>query len=427
MIGIAVFSATGNTYRCAVYLKEKLEAQGEQVSLFRIERGIEIPEEIPEVLVIAYPIHGFNAPYNVMNFVRNLPSFKGEQRGAEGQKGENAPKVYFLKSSGEPLSLNDRSSFAPARILAKKGYEIMGEFHYVMPYNMIFRHSDAMAAKMFAAAKKRMDKDSFAISKREKREMRSGAASKIACGVCKIERWGMRFNGRFFKVKKDKCVACMKCVKNCPVGNISYEDGKFRFGGKCVGCMRCSFLCPTDAFRIGLMNFMRVNGAYDFSADPEKAAIGKYCRKAYEKYFRETEEKYGEKGKSPVEVVAAFIKDGDRFMICRRPEGKARAGLWEFVGGKAEAGETLEQALERECREEIGVSVRVGNVFTETLYDYPDISVHLTIFYATIESGTPRSMENNAIAWIEPSEIPNYSFCPADIPIMKRIMEEGMG
>lgn len=144
------------------------------------------------------------------------------------------------------------------------------------------------------------------------------------------------------------------------------------------------------------------------------------------KEARKAKRKYGEKGKSPVEVVAAFIKDGDRFMICRRPEGKARAGLWEFVGGKAEAGETLEQALERECREEIGVSVRVGNVYTETLYDYPDISVHLTIFYATIESGTPRSMENNAIAWIEPSEIPNYSFCPADIPIMKRIMEEGM-
>ena len=121
------------------------------------------------------------------------------------------------------------------------------------------------------------------------------------------------------------------------------------------------------------------------------------------------------------EVVAALIYRGDRFMICRRPEGKARAGMWEFVGGKAEPGETLEEALIRECREEIGVEIMVGDPYMTVEYDYPDIPVHLTLFYAEIRSGEPRSMEGNRIEWITVEEIPKYTFCPADIPIIARL------
>ena len=124
------------------------------------------------------------------------------------------------------------------------------------------------------------------------------------------------------------------------------------------------------------------------------------------------------------EVVAALIYKGDRFMICRRPEGKARAGMWEFVGGKAEQGETLEAALVRECREEIGVTVEVGEPYMTVEYDYPDIPVHLTLFRATVKEGEPTSMEGNAIQWITPDEIPDYLFCPADKPIVERLQKE---
>jgi len=124
------------------------------------------------------------------------------------------------------------------------------------------------------------------------------------------------------------------------------------------------------------------------------------------------------------EVVAALIVREGKFMICQRPEGKARAGLWEFVGGKAEAGEALEQALIRECREEIGVTVAVGDPYMTVDYDYPDISVHLTLFYAEITEGEPTPMEHNVIAWITPADIPNYPFCPADIPIIERLQKE---
>ena len=122
-----------------------------------------------------------------------------------------------------------------------------------------------------------------------------------------------------------------------------------------------------------------------------------------------------------VEVVAALVWDNDKFMICQRPSNKARALLWEFVGGKVEPGETKEQALIRECREELAVVISVGDVFMEVLHEYPDITIRLTLFNAAIAEGTPQKLEHNDIKWITPAEIPNYDFCPADQDINKRI------
>ena len=122
-------------------------------------------------------------------------------------------------------------------------------------------------------------------------------------------------------------------------------------------------------------------------------------------------------------VVAALIWHKDTFLICQRPEDKARALLWEFVGGKVESGETKEQALIRECKEELAVTLSVGDVFMDVVHEYPDITVHLTLFNATIVDGVPQKLEHNDIRWITPSEIPNYAFCPADEEILKKIIE----
>lgn len=123
------------------------------------------------------------------------------------------------------------------------------------------------------------------------------------------------------------------------------------------------------------------------------------------------------------EVVAALIWDGDRFMICQRPAHKARGLLWEFVGGKVEPGETKQAALVRECREELDVEVSVGEVFMEVVHEYPDLTVHLTLFHAAIGSGTPKRLEHNDIQWITTGEIPKYDFCPADEVILERLKE----
>ena len=123
------------------------------------------------------------------------------------------------------------------------------------------------------------------------------------------------------------------------------------------------------------------------------------------------------------EVVAALIWDKDKFMICQRPAHKTRGLLWEFVGGKVEPGETLEEALVRECREELAITVAVGEPFMEATHQYPDIHVHLTLFHATIAEGEPQMLEHNDLQWITPAEIPDYDFCPADVDILKHIQE----
>lgn len=124
------------------------------------------------------------------------------------------------------------------------------------------------------------------------------------------------------------------------------------------------------------------------------------------------------------EVVAALIWDKDKLMICQRPARKARGLLWEFVGGKVEPGETKEQALIRECQEELAITLSVGEVFMDVTHEYPDLIVHLTLFNATIVEGTPQKLEHNDIRWITADEIPQYVFCPADKVILRRLQSE---
>ena len=125
------------------------------------------------------------------------------------------------------------------------------------------------------------------------------------------------------------------------------------------------------------------------------------------------------------EVVAALIWNGNKFLACQRPANKARGLLWEFVGGKVEPGETKTDALVRECREELGVTVGVGEAFMEVTHEYPDLTVHLTLFNAEIASGTPQKLEHNDIRWISPEEIDAYDFCPADEVILQKLRREG--
>ena len=125
-----------------------------------------------------------------------------------------------------------------------------------------------------------------------------------------------------------------------------------------------------------------------------------------------------------IEVVAALIRNKDKFMICQRPAHKARALLWEFVGGKVEPGETKQQALIRECQEELAITLSVGDEVMDVIHEYPDIMVHLTLFNATIAEGEPQKLEHNDIKWITPSEIPDYEFCPADEEILKAILRD---
>lgn len=126
-----------------------------------------------------------------------------------------------------------------------------------------------------------------------------------------------------------------------------------------------------------------------------------------------------EKSQNVVQVVAALIWRENRFMACRRPANKARALLWEFVGGKVEPYESKQQALARECKEELDIQVSVGSPVMTVTHEYPDIIIELTLFEAYILRGEPTLLEHCDLKWITREEIDQYSFCPADEVILE--------
>lgn len=124
------------------------------------------------------------------------------------------------------------------------------------------------------------------------------------------------------------------------------------------------------------------------------------------------------------DVAAALIEENGKIMICQRPKNKTRAMQWEFVGGKVENGETKAQALVRECMEEIGVTVEVGEEFMEVYHTYPDIDICLTLFKCKIVGGRPQKLEHNDIKWITRDQLDLFEFCPADKDILETLKNE---
>ena len=277
---IYCFSGTGNTERvCGKYV-EAFRARGVSCTVHQMSNFADIPDPNAFDLVgFAYPIHAFNAPYLVYKFVRALPK---------------ANKKYFIvKTSGEPVKMNNASSLHLRAKLKKRGFtELTNEYHYVMPYNMIFRHTDVQAQKMWQTAQELVPIHVQQILRGEKHLLKRPFLGGVASWVLRIEHPAMKTNGKLFKVQKN-CVKCLKCVNNCPVHNISYsEDKGFRFGNKCVMCARCSFHCPTNAIKIGVLNGWRVNGAYNFEGEPDVTQQCKkpnYCKKAYRRYFAQAQ------------------------------------------------------------------------------------------------------------------------------------------
>lgn len=280
---IYYFSGTGNTLKACNCYKTCLEKHGVQCSLFDITSNADVPSPANFNFVgFAYPIHAFNAPYVMYRFVRKLPQ----------QTGKN---YFIIKTSGEPLAINNVSSIHLCDKLKKRGFgKLTNEYHYVMPYNMIFRHTDFQAQKMWQTAQALISLDVSDVLNGKICLLKRPAFGRLFSWVLRIEHGAMKVNGKFFKVKK-QCVKCMKCVNNCPVGNISYDEksGKFRFGNKCIMCTRCSFSCPKDAIKIGVLNGWRVNGTYNFE-NPNVTQVckrPKYCKKAYERYFAAAEKR----------------------------------------------------------------------------------------------------------------------------------------
>ena len=279
-IAIFYFSGTGNTKKVAEEYKRAFEDNGETCTLFPLPLAQEADFSQFDLVGFGYPIHSFNAPQPVLQFAKAIP------------KRDGACKAFIFKSSGEPVKMSRVSSLKLLKILKKRGYNVFAEYQYVMPYNMIFRHTDHAAYTMWETAKRVIPADCANILKgvehREKKMFIGG----FLAWILRCEHWGAHVIGVGYRANKN-CTGCGLCAKNCPVGNIVMKNGKPKFGGKCTICARCSFHCPKNCINIGLLNGWRVNGAYSFKdGDPnEKNGHENYCKKAYDRYYRETEER----------------------------------------------------------------------------------------------------------------------------------------
>ena len=276
------FTGTGNSKRVMETINRSLVPFGHTMELVDV-----IKDEVKDInefdgLILSYPIYGFNAPKPIISYVKKMV-----------KANENKP-CLIMKQSGEHLFWNNASSLYLASLLKKRNIKVTNEYHYLMPYSFIFRHSDYMAYRMNNVMEGLIPLDLKDFFGGKEVHMKRFFLDRFFAWVLRIQWWGGRFNGRFYKVEKNKCIKCMKCVKDCPANNIKYdaEKGKFKFGGQCLMCQRCIMYCPRQAIKVGMFNSWRVDEPYNFQEAPyQKEKKPNYCKKNYQKYFQISEER----------------------------------------------------------------------------------------------------------------------------------------
>ena len=274
------FSGTGNTNRVCKMLLSELSSYEYEGEIFDITYDAYKRKACPDpndydLIGVAYPGHAFNAPRLFNRFVKLFPKAKREQR------------AFIIKCSGEPFSVNNSSSNAVKRYFRRKGYQVTYEKHYLMPYNIMFRYPPGLAKQMYLYSQQMAKVSAKKIASSEREFLHGNPFSAIMCFLGKIEWFGAWFNGLFYKVNDRKCTDCGMCAKNCPAQNITKKNGRYHFGIHCTLCCRCTMHCPKDAISMGLLNCLRVNGAYEFEKLAEDEAVsGNYVNERTVGYYK---------------------------------------------------------------------------------------------------------------------------------------------
>ena len=273
------FTGTGNSKRVLDYAKANIPFE---CDIFNVLTDEVLDINKYDYLMVFYPIYGFNAPKPIISYCKKI------------KKADKEVKCLIMKNSGEHLFWNNGSSLYLASLLKRRNIRVKSEYHYLMPYSFIFRHTDYMAYRMDRVCEGLIKLDVKDFLEDKYVPIRRFFLDRPFAFILRIQWWGGRFNGRFYKIDNEKCIKCMKCVNNCPAHNISLVDDKFKFGKHCLMCQRCSMYCPKDAFKsLGFFSSWKVHPFYTFKEETEfqKEKKPKYCKKNYERYFRESEER----------------------------------------------------------------------------------------------------------------------------------------
>ena len=251
-----IFTGTYNTK----FLVEKIKERFTKESLGEVEflpiDGTSSSSSLNsyDLIFFSYPIYAFNTPIIFDRFIKRIKLNKNQ-------------KVIIAKQSGEPIVLNNSSSYSLIRKIKKDKAKLLSEYHFLMPYNIHFRYEDDFIKELFIYNEKLLDILVYELKNNIVRKVKYNPLLAFNSFVFKIQRLGGPVNSYFYRVDYAKCILCQKCINECPINNITFDNNKKKiiFHHHCLMCMRCSFFCPKDAINIGMLQKWKVNGKYDLS------------------------------------------------------------------------------------------------------------------------------------------------------------------
>ena len=248
--GIFYFSGTGGTEYAVTCLAGHLTSAGIACQTVRLEGILQGDQDCRpdtyDLVGFAYPIHAFNAPRIFFNFLKILPA-------------GNGIKTFLLKVSADPF-IRGGSTTPVRRPLQQKGYDVFYEGHALMPCNFLLKYDDRLSKQLCNAVKDKTRHMAADLVKGTPLLQKNTLWVRfISWAVYALESYGVHYMGKDLQADK-KCTLCGLCVKQCPVRNITEQDGTVRFGDKCIFCMRCIYACPVDAISPQWGRFLKVKG-----------------------------------------------------------------------------------------------------------------------------------------------------------------------
>lgn len=270
---ILYYTGTFNTTHLARAIKDKLEQNLYKTALYAIDIDSKPLDLTPyDYIILSYPIYAFNAPKIFRHYIKGLSSLKGKI-------------FYILKQSGEPLKLNNASSYSLINSLKRGGAIIRNEYHFLYPYNIHFRYPDELAKELLLLNDKILEIFLYEFKNEIVHPFHKNYFYSLNSLLFRLQELGAYLNSFLYKVDENKCINCYKCLNSCPTHNIILKDGHLKFEHRCLMCMRCSFFCPKDAIKIGFLKKWKVNGAYDLDAIKGNAKLNSNFLSTHQKGF----------------------------------------------------------------------------------------------------------------------------------------------
>lgn len=250
-MNLVYFTGTGGTARVADAFEQAF--LNRSVKVHRTElNGKNQPVDICGLLMLVFPVHAFNAPKSIDQWVEQAPP------------GQGRPSALISVSGGGEVSPNTACRVSTIRRLERKGYTVVYEKMFVMPSNFMIKYEDILCTMLMGAAPKNAEKTVSELLAGNCHRTSPFWIDRVASKLGALEKIGAKFFGKCLKVNGN-CLNCGWCAQNCPRGNITIVNNKITFGDTCVICLRCVYGCPQKAIEPGIGKFMILRDGFDLS------------------------------------------------------------------------------------------------------------------------------------------------------------------